>query len=237
MRLNPRYVFFSLAPDDGRQPVGAANVPLPPGRALAVDPAFHPMGELYWIDASAPILNGAFPAYRRLAMALDTGGAIKGDVRADLYLGQGAAAGAEAGRVRHTLRLYRLVPKDAAPMKRPLKPEERHIWGMVAATVHPLPGRATPRPSRPTPCRSRRGARPPPGIAAAARRRPARTAKLRASGSTAIEPNRTPPHRPGARGRSARGSTCTAWTRTAPAAVLERLPAPAPGTKAGARCW
>ena len=48
-------------------------------------------------------------------MALDTGGAIKGDVRADLYLGQGAAAGAEAGRVRHTLRLYRLVPKDAAP--------------------------------------------------------------------------------------------------------------------------
>jgi membrane-bound lytic murein transglycosylase A len=115
MQLNPRYAFFSLAPDDGRQPVGTANLPLPPGRALAVDPAYHQMGDYLWIDASAPMLNGAFPAYRRLAMALDTGGAIKGDVRADLYLGQGAAAGVEAGRVRHTLRLYRLVPKDPRP--------------------------------------------------------------------------------------------------------------------------
>ena len=115
MRLNPRYAFFSLAPDDGRQPVGAANISLPPGRAVAVDPAFHGMGELFWLDAEAPILAGAFPAYRRLVLSLDTGGAIKGDVRADLYLGLGAAAGAEAGRVRHTLRLFRLVPKDPAP--------------------------------------------------------------------------------------------------------------------------
>jgi membrane-bound lytic murein transglycosylase A len=73
------------------------------------------MGELLWIDADNPILKGAFPAYRRLALALDTGGAIKGEVRADLYLGSGSAAGLEAGRVRHTLRLYRLVPKDAGP--------------------------------------------------------------------------------------------------------------------------
>jgi membrane-bound lytic murein transglycosylase A len=115
MRVNPRYAFFSLAPDDGRQPVGAANIPLPPGRGVAVDPAFHSMGEVFWLDAEAPILAGAFPAYRRLVLALDTGGAIRGDVRADLYLGLGAAAGAEAGRVRHTLRMFRLVPKDAAP--------------------------------------------------------------------------------------------------------------------------
>jgi membrane-bound lytic murein transglycosylase A len=115
MRLNPRYAFFSLAPDDGRQPVGAANIPLPPGRGVAVDPAFHSMGEVFWLDAASPILAGAFPVYRRLVLALDTGGAIKGDVRADLYLGLGAAAGAEAGRVRHTLRMFRLVPKDAAP--------------------------------------------------------------------------------------------------------------------------
>ena len=49
-------------------------------------------------------------AYRRAVMALDTGGAIKGDIRADLYMGRGTAAGAEAGRVKHVLRLYRLVP-------------------------------------------------------------------------------------------------------------------------------
>lgn len=111
MRLNPRYAFFRLAPDDGQPPVGAANVPLPAGRAVAVDPAFHAYGELLWIDGEAPLLAGAFPTYRRLVGALDTGGAIKGPVRADLYLGEGTAAGAEAGRVRHTLRLYRLVPR------------------------------------------------------------------------------------------------------------------------------
>jgi membrane-bound lytic murein transglycosylase A len=112
MRLNPRYVFFQTLPDDGRQAVGAAGIPLPAGRAIAVDPGQHAMGELFWLDASAPKLSGAFPAYRRLAVALDVGGAIKGGVRADLYTGTGAAAGAEAGRVRHELRLYRLVPRD-----------------------------------------------------------------------------------------------------------------------------
>ena len=110
MDINPRYVFFRLAPDDGRDPAGAAGVSLPPGRSLAVDPTRHAYGELYWIDASAPVLTGAATRYRRLALALDTGSAIKGDIRADLYTGRGDAAGAEAGRVRHTLRLVRLVP-------------------------------------------------------------------------------------------------------------------------------
>lgn len=111
MRLNPRYVFFSLAPDDGREPAGAANIPLPPGRAMAVDPARHAMGDVFFIDADAPMLAGAFPTYRRLVMGLDVGGAIKGAVRGDLYIGSGAAAGLEAGRVRHRLSLYRLRPK------------------------------------------------------------------------------------------------------------------------------
>lgn len=111
MRLNPRYVFFKMVEDDGKEPAGSAGVSLPPGRAIAVDPSRHAYGALYWLDASAPALAGAFPAYRRLAVALDTGGAIKGEVRADLYMGTGPEAGAEAGRVRHVLRLYRLVPK------------------------------------------------------------------------------------------------------------------------------
>jgi membrane-bound lytic murein transglycosylase A len=114
MQLNPRYAFFRLAPDDGRPPVGAAGSPLPAGRAVAVDRAWHQMGELLWIDAEAPLLQGAFPTYRRLVVALDTGGAIQGPVRADLYLGQGDAAGAEAGRVRHALRLYRMIPRAGA---------------------------------------------------------------------------------------------------------------------------
>ncbi|MDO8902638.1 MAG: MltA domain-containing protein [Phenylobacterium sp.] len=118
MRLNRRYVWFRLEADDGLHPVGAAGVPLPPDHAIAVDLTQHRVGELFWIDASAPILTGAFPVYRRLVVALDTGGAIKGQVRADLYLGSGPEAGVEAGRVRHTLRMVRLVPRvgpDPAP--------------------------------------------------------------------------------------------------------------------------
>ena len=110
MDLDPRYVFFNLLPDDGREPEGAAGLPLTPGRAVAVDPAWHAYGEPYWIDAAAPTLSGAVRTYRRLVMALDTGSAIRGDVRADLYLGRGEAAGLEAGRVRHTLLMVRLVP-------------------------------------------------------------------------------------------------------------------------------
>lgn len=111
MRLNPRYVFFQTLPDDGKQAVGAAGIPLPAGRAIAVDPSQHALGELFWLDADAPRLAGAFPTYRRLAVALDVGGAIKGEARADLYVGTGPAAGVEAGRVRHALRLYRLAPR------------------------------------------------------------------------------------------------------------------------------
>jgi membrane-bound lytic murein transglycosylase A len=111
MALNPRYVFFRLGTEDGLPPSGAAGVPLPPGRAIAVDLSRHVAGDLYWIDARSPLLSGAIPAYRRLVTALDTGGAIRGDIRADLYLGQGPEAGLEAGRIRHVLRLYRLVPR------------------------------------------------------------------------------------------------------------------------------
>jgi membrane-bound lytic murein transglycosylase A len=113
MRENPRYVFFNVTPDDGREPVGTAGARLVPGRSIAVDASLHDLGGAYWIDADEPTLSGAAPRYQRLVVALDTGGAIKGQVRADLYLGRGDAAGEEAGRVRHTLRLYALVP--AAP--------------------------------------------------------------------------------------------------------------------------
>jgi len=113
MDLDPRYIFFKLAPDDGGEPIGGAGLPLPPGRSIAVDTAYRAYGDLYWIEATSPILTGAMKSYRRLVMALDTGSAIKGAVRADLYLGRGPAAGSEAGRVRHTLTMMRLVPLPA----------------------------------------------------------------------------------------------------------------------------
>ena len=110
MDQDPRYIFFHLVPDDGGEPRGASGAALSPGRSLAIDPATHPYFELLWIDASAASLSGAQPTYQRLAVALDRGGAIVGPVRADLYVGSGAHAGYEAARIRHTLRLYRIVP-------------------------------------------------------------------------------------------------------------------------------
>ena len=111
MALNPRYIFFKLDPDDGGDPAGAAGIPLPARRAIAVDPASWRYGDLVWISADGGNLTGARGSYQGLVVALDTGSAIRGPVRADLYMGRGAAAGAEAGSVRHPLRMWRLVPR------------------------------------------------------------------------------------------------------------------------------
>jgi len=111
MNANPRYGFFVIKPDQ-TEPLGATGLPLPPGSAIAVDPAYHAYGDLFWLDAHAGAngLDNAFPAYQRLVAALDTGGAIKGDVRADLYVGHGQRAGVEAGRIKHNLRMWRILP-------------------------------------------------------------------------------------------------------------------------------
>jgi len=111
MALNPRYIFFRMDPDDGGDPAGAAGAPLTARRSIAVDPANWGYGDLVWIDADGGNLRGASASYRGLVVALDTGSAIRGPVRADLYMGRGEAAGAEAGTVRHPLRMWRLVPK------------------------------------------------------------------------------------------------------------------------------
>ena len=142
MDQNARYIYFDLIPDDGKEPAGAAGTPLTAGRALAVDPAYHGYGALYWIDASAPTLAGAAKTYRRLALALDTGAAIRGERRADLYLGRGDAAGQEAGRVRHVLSLVRLLPVTATPGINPslsdpaheAPPKLQYSWPAIAPT-------------------------------------------------------------------------------------------------------
>ncbi|MDC7683064.1 MltA domain-containing protein [Asticcacaulis sp. BYS171W] len=111
MNQNPRYAFFAI--DTTRmEPLGAAAVPLPAGSAIAVDPLHHQYGDLYWLDADAGTLKDSFPVYQRMVSALDTGGAIKGKIRADLYIGHGDRAGQEAGRVKHTLRMWRIVPAE-----------------------------------------------------------------------------------------------------------------------------
>lgn len=110
MALNPRYIFFAMDADDGGDPSGAAGIPLPARRSIAVDPGHWRYGDLVWISADGGNLTGARGSYQGVVVALDTGSAIRGPVRADLYMGRGDAAGEEAGAVRHPLRMWRLVP-------------------------------------------------------------------------------------------------------------------------------
>ena len=105
---NPSYVFFREI--KGAAPIGAEGAVLTAGRSLAVDAKFLPLGVPLWLDAAQ---DGA--ALRRLVVAQDTGGAIRGPVRGDLFCGFGPAAEAQAGRMRATGAYYLLLPRQVAP--------------------------------------------------------------------------------------------------------------------------
>lgn len=109
LNSNPSYVFFMLRESGASGPFGALNVPLLPERSIAVDPAFIPLGSPVWFDTSLPG-NGEARPYRRLVFAQDTGGAIRGPVRADLFLGFGERAERVAGTMRQRGKLYVLLP-------------------------------------------------------------------------------------------------------------------------------
>lgn len=107
---NPSYVFFrkirSLNPEDG--PIGAMGRSITTMRSIAVDPKFTPLGAPVWIEK-----DGRRPI-RSLMIAQDTGGAIKGMQRADIFYGTGAAAGEAAGAVKDPGRMVLLLPIDRA---------------------------------------------------------------------------------------------------------------------------
>lgn len=116
MWKNPSYVFFQTLPDlaDDQGAPGAIGVPLTAGHSLAVDRSFWPLGVPMWLDTSLPPEVGGAPL-RTLAVAQDTGGAIKGAVRADLFLGVGPTAERIAGPMKSTGRLWVLLPKAIEP--------------------------------------------------------------------------------------------------------------------------
>ncbi|MGG5810838.1 murein transglycosylase A [Falsiroseomonas sp. CW058] len=110
MARNPSYVFFRILPDLPAEagPVGTLGAPLTPGRSVAVDRTETALGLPVWIGGRDP----AGGALRRLAVAQDTGGAIRGPARADLFTGWGAGAGEQAGRMRDAAALFVLVPRE-----------------------------------------------------------------------------------------------------------------------------
>ena len=119
-RQNRSYVFFrEVQLSDKDEAVGAQGVPLTPGRSIAVDKALHVYGTPFFIEGALPIdSEQSKTPFHRLMIAQDTGSAIVGPARADLYFGAGAEAGRVSGRLRHNMRFVMLVPKSLDPAAR-----------------------------------------------------------------------------------------------------------------------
>jgi membrane-bound lytic murein transglycosylase A len=119
-RQNRSYVFFrEVQLSDKDEAVGAQGVPLTPGRSIAVDKALHVYGTPFFIEGELPIESEQSKTpFHRLMIAQDTGSAIVGPARADLYFGAGADAGKVSGRLRHDMRFVILVPKSLDPVAR-----------------------------------------------------------------------------------------------------------------------
>lgn len=111
LEKDPSYIFFQEARGEG--PMGAEGVPLTPGRSLAVDRKYMPLGVPVWLATAMPDPREDRPARRlhRLFVAQDTGGAIRGPVRGDLFWGFGPEAESIAGRMKHRGKLWVLLPK------------------------------------------------------------------------------------------------------------------------------
>ena len=119
-RQNRSYVFFrEVNLSDKDEAVGAQGVPLTPGRSIAVDKALHVYGTPFFIGGELPIESELSKTpFHRLMIAQDTGSAIVGPARADLYFGAGVDAGRVSGRLRHNMRFVMLVPKSLDPVAR-----------------------------------------------------------------------------------------------------------------------
>jgi membrane-bound lytic murein transglycosylase A len=109
LNQNPSFVFFRELPPADTGPIGALGVPLTAERSIAVDPRFVPLGAPVYLATTRP--NSDLPL-ERLVLAQDTGGAIRGAVRADFFWGTGPEAGSLAGRMRQQGRMWVLLPKE-----------------------------------------------------------------------------------------------------------------------------
>jgi len=109
LATNPSYVFFRELPASDDGPIGSLGVPLTAGRSIAVDVNAIPLGSPVWLATTDP--DTAAPIQRLMA-AQDTGGAIRGTVRADLFWGRGEAAAHTAGRMQQAGRLWLLRPRS-----------------------------------------------------------------------------------------------------------------------------
>lgn len=112
LNTNPSLVFFRELKAEGSGPQGAMGLPLTPERSIAVDPRTTPLGAPVWLSTTQP---NSEQSLQRLMLAQDTGGAIRGPVRADFYWGSGPAAGSQAGKMKQSGRMWVLLPREHVP--------------------------------------------------------------------------------------------------------------------------
>jgi membrane-bound lytic murein transglycosylase A len=112
LNQNPSYVFFRELPPGNEGPVGALGISLSAEYSIAVDRRFVPLGAPVYLATTFPLSEEKL---ERLMAAQDTGGAIRGIVRADFYWGGGADAGARAGRMRQQGKMWLLWPRGEPP--------------------------------------------------------------------------------------------------------------------------
>jgi membrane-bound lytic murein transglycosylase A len=122
-RQNRAFIFFrEVNLSDKEEAVGAQGIPLTAGRSIAVDKSLHVYGTPFFIEGELPIESErAKTPFHRLMIAQDTGSAIIGPARADLFFGAGAEAGRVSGRLRHAMHFVMLVPKSLDPGMRGAK--------------------------------------------------------------------------------------------------------------------
>jgi membrane-bound lytic murein transglycosylase A len=152
-RQNRQVVFFRIVGlNDDTEAIGAQGIPLTAGRSIAVDKALHAYGTPFFIEADLPLRGprGQSP-FRRLMIAQDTGSAIVGPARADLFFGAGEEAGKVSERIQQSGRLAILVPRElglsmtgaSVPLP-PVKPRP----SLAAYAFRPVVSAAKPEPSR-----------------------------------------------------------------------------------------
>ncbi|WP_068310956.1 MltA domain-containing protein [Polycladidibacter hongkongensis] len=113
---NRSYIFFRLDLEGEAAPIGAAEVPLIAERSLAIDPRYHPYGRMLYVAAAAapPDAAATTTDFARIMRAQDTGSAIKGAARGDIFFGIGESAGQRAGCMQNEATFFILAQRDDA---------------------------------------------------------------------------------------------------------------------------
>ncbi|MBB4363391.1 membrane-bound lytic murein transglycosylase A [Bradyrhizobium sp. CIR18] len=151
-RANRAYIFFGeVNLSDKDEAVGAQGIPLTAGRSIAVDKALHVYGTPFFIEGELPIdSERSKTPFHRLMIAQDTGSAIIGPARADLFFGAGQEAGRVSGRLRHPMHFVMLVPKGLDPSARAVRlpvPDPRPSEKIAKLFPQTDPGKVTAKPA------------------------------------------------------------------------------------------